>query len=749
MKNKITWLFLFVTIQVLAQHSIKGVVLNKDTQKPLEYVNIYFPELEKGTYSNENGEFVLINLPSGDYKIIISFVGYKTLSQQIIIPTEEQFIFNLESAVLQIDEIILSTPFHKLQSDNVMKVERKTSEELKSTGAVNLSEGISNIAGVETLSTGLGIGKPVIRGLSSNRVLVYSQGIRLENQQFGAEHGLGVNSSGIESVEVIKGPSSLLYGSDAIGGVLYLNPERFANNNEKSGDINFDYFTSTNGYNIGAGYKTSPNKFKLLFRGSLAEHSDYKTKDYRVTNTRFREQDFKVGLGYHDVNFSTDFRYNINASKVGIPEEIGFQSTNKTPLLPFQEINNHVFSLKNKYFLENSKIELNLGYIYNDRKEFEEHHEHEHEGEEDHDEHDEEHEGEEDHDEHEEVEAALDTKLKTFSYDLKYHLPALGKFEIITGTQGMYQKNVNKGEEELIPDATTNDFGVFATSHLHFRTLDLQFGLRYDYREIQVLKGINKKFNSFNGAFGFKKDFKNIITRLNIATGFRAPNLSELTSYGSHHGVNRFEIGNENLNNEYSYQADISFEYVTEHLEVFVNGFYNNISDYIYLSPNGTVIDNNPVYEYLQDDAKLYGGEISVHFHPHPLDWLHIESTFETVTGKQNNGNYLPLIPANKLSNTLRVNFKDLKLKNNYAYLSFNTYFKQNNVSEFETVTPSYSLLNLGFGGEISSLNNTIAFKVSCNNLSDKQYISHLSRLKADNIYNIGRNFHFGIEYKF
>src|SRR5690606_27350971 len=137
----------------------------------------------------------------------------------------------------------------------VMKVEYAKIADLRTKGATTLADGITNIPGVSIVSTGTGIGKPVIRGLTSNRVLVYTQGIRLENQQFGDEHGLGVNDAGIESVEVIKGPASLLYGSDAMGGVLYLNPEKFASTNPASGDFGGNYFSNTQGFNTIAGFK--------------------------------------------------------------------------------------------------------------------------------------------------------------------------------------------------------------------------------------------------------------------------------------------------------------------------------------------------------------------------------------------------------------------------------------------------------------------------------------------------------------
>ncbi|MFD2823627.1 TonB-dependent receptor domain-containing protein [Lacinutrix iliipiscaria] len=747
-------LFLAVT-SIYSQNSLSGSVFNSETNESIAFANIYFPQLEKGTTTNEVGVFSIHNLPTGNYNILVSIIGFETYSQTIQIPYQEDLKIALLPSAIEIEEVIVSTPFHKLQSENVMKVEQRKASDLKSKGAINLAEGITNIPGVDGVSTGISIAKPVIRGLSSNRVLVYTQGIRLENQQFGSEHGLGINDAGIESVEVIKGPASLLYGSDAIGGVLYLNPERFAHENESETNLNFQYFTNTEGLNTNLGYKSSGEKFKFLIRGSFTEHADYKTEDYRVTNTRFNEKDLKAALGYQDVNFKTELRYNLNASKLGIPEEIGIQNLNKSPLLPYQGITNHIFSSKSTLFFENSRLDLNLGYTYNDRKEFEEEHHHDDDEDHDDDDDDEHDDDEHDDDEHDDEEhhdeilhPALHMKLKTFNYDAKYHLPKFGKFETIVGVQGMHQINTNYGEEVLIPDATTNDFGVLATSHIHFEKADIQLGARFDTRNIKVVNSIDKSFTSFNGALGVKTNLsKNVVARLNLASGFRAPNLAELTSYGSHEGTNRFEIGNENLNNEQNLQIDLALEYKTDHLEIFANGFYNIIKNYIFLSPNGDLINDDPVFLYLQDDAKLYGGEVGLHIHPHPLDWLHIESSFETVTGKLNNDDYLPLIPANKLNNTLRVEYNLKPLNKGNAFVTLSSAFAQKNTSVFETETSGYNLLSAGFGGEINVFKSVLQIQITGTNLTNKKYVNHLSRLKPDGIYNIGRNFSFSLSY--
>ncbi|MGC1205800.1 MAG: TonB-dependent receptor [Flavobacteriaceae bacterium] len=736
MKSFINVLLLLAITNLYSQNTVQGHVTDSNTQERLALVNIYIPHLEKGTTTNENGSFILENLPIGNYNILFSMIGYKTQSFNISMPSTDNIKISLTPSAIEMESIIISTPFHKLQSDNVMKVEQKSIKDLRTSGSVTLSDGITNIAGVESVTTGLSIGKPVIRGLSSNRVLVYTQGIRLENQQFGDEHGLGINDAGIESVEVIKGPASLLYGSDALGGVLYLNPERFASNNTSAGDINGNYYSNTQGYSTNAGYKSSENNFKFLFRGSIAEHSDYKTRNYRVTNTRFREQDFKAGIGYQNNAFKTEFRYNMNNSKLGIPETIGEQSTNRTPLPPFQDITNHIFSTKSTVFLNNSKLDINLGFIYNNRKELEEYR------------NDEDQEMGAAREGDEILETALHMKLKTGNYDVKYSLPKLGKFETIVGVQGMNQTNSNYGEEELIPDATTNDFGILATSHIHFEKADVQLGGRYDLRDIDVLNGINRSFNSFNGAIGVKTDLAtNITARVNFATGFRAPNLSELTSDGTHEGTNRYEIGDKDLKSEQNFQTDVSLEFKNEHVELFANGFYNKINNYIFISPNGAFVDENPVFLYLQDNAKLYGGEFGFHLHPHPLDWLHFESSFEMVAGKQDNNAYLPLIPANSLTNIIRMEFEKPWVKQGYAFIKLRTTFDQNNVSPFETNTPGYNLLSAGLGGSFSFLKNELSITISGTNLTNATYINHLSRLKPDGIFNMGRNINLGFTY--
>ena len=735
MTRYILALLLGLTTFLQAQNSISGKVTDSKNN-PLKGVSVYTSELHKTTATDENGNYTLEQLPSGGVTLTFSYLGFATQNKTIDkIQNTPTLDIILEETAFQMDEVIVSTPFSKLQSQNVMKVDRESVKSMQEKGSATLIEGLATIPGVSQVSTGTSIGKPVIRGLSGNRVLVYTQGIRLENQQFGDEHGLGLNDAGIENVEVIKGPASLLYGSDALGGVLFFNPEKFALANTFQGDFGQRLFSNTLGSSTTLGLRTSTNNWKYLIRGAYNTQSDYKIPDGdRVTNTRFQEADFKAGIGYSNAKFSSVLRYNYNNLDLGIPEDgIADQSTSKKTNFPKQGVSNNLLSLNNTLFFNNSKMDVNLGYIRNDRSEFKD----------------------------SDI-AVLHMVLNTFDYNIKYYLPAIGKVETIVGVQGMSQENKNLGEDFLIPNARTNDFGVFGTGIYNWGVNSLQAGVRFDFRHLVseahgisgeegYFEALDKNYDSFNASLGYKTNFATDLTfRLNAATGFRAPNLAELSSNGVHEGTFRYEVGNPNLKTEQNLQTDLDLEYKVSHFEFSVSAFYNHINDYIYAAPTGAEIDAFKVYNYIQNNANLYGGEIALHFHPHPLDWLHLETSFQTVTGKLQSGGYLPQIPANNWNNTIKTDFVIGKwLEEGFATLNVFTTFSQDKVSGFDIPSDGYTLLNMGFGGKVKFGKTAFDVNLNGNNLLNKTYIPHLSRLATSGIPNLGRNFVCGVAFKF
>lgn len=733
MKKIIQLVILLASILSFSQNKLTGKITTIDNI-PLHNAVIHITENNAFTETNESGIYTFKNVPKGEINLVIHLLGYEQKTEKINSNTTSELNITLQEKEQHLDEVIVSTAFNKIQSQNVMKVEHQSVKEMRKNGNINLMDGLAETPGVSQISTGTSIGKPVIRGLSASRVLVYAQGIRLENQQFGEEHGLGLSASGIESVEIIKGPTSLLYGSDAIGGVVYFNPEKYAQYGKSEGNFLQQFSSNTQGTNTSFGYKSTPGNWKFLIRGNYNSQADYKVpSEDRIINTRSIEKDLKYGIGYSNSHFSTDFRYNYNNLNLGLPEEDIENSGFRNPLFPKQDIDNHILSINQKVYFKNSRLEADLGYIFNNRKELEAI-----------------------------DETALHMKLKTANYNVKYYLPKSKNIETIIGVQGMHQINLNFGEERLIPDATINDFGAFMTSNYEWNKNAIQAGIRFDKRSISTseygimgdegyFEALDKQFESFNFALGFKTNLtEKITTRFNLASGFRAPNLSELTSNGVHEGSNRYEIGNSNLKNEQNFQADLNLEYNSEHFEIFVNGFYNHVNNYIYIEPNGNTIDGNDVYNYVQNNAYLFGGEAGIHFHPHPLDWLHFTSSFENVTAKQENGDFLPLIPANQWKNNLKTNFNISNwFQKNYISAQINHTFNQNNTSDFESESKDYTLVNIGFGGEMNFGKRKMDIYLNANNLFNKNYIAHLSRLKNDGIPNMGRNVVLGLNFDF
>lgn len=729
MKQLVCLLCIGISVSAVAQQRLSGIVTDNQNQAQAQ-VTVSIPELHLGTQTNEQGQFYFSNLPATQLNLTVSKLGFESSSTLIDTKINSTITIQLTPTVFEMDEVIVSTGFRKMQSQNVMKVNHVSVKSLQKKGAPTLMSALSSIPGVDQLSTGTAIGKPVIRGLSGSRILVYTQGVRLENQQFGEEHGLGINEAGIESVEVIKGPASLLYGPDAIGGVLYFNPEKFAGANQTEWNWSEKYLSNTQGTNRSLSYKLSGENTQFLVRLTQNQHADYQVPSGdRVTNTRFQELDFKTGVGFNSHLMHTAFRYSFNRMYIGIPEgeygsELGF-----TPLYPRQELANHLASWNTTWYLPQGKIETDLGYGVNYRSEFEN-----------------------------STLPNLAMKLSTVNYKAAYFLPKKGGLETIIGAQGMSQSNQNSGQEFLIPNAQTRDFGVFGTWNYSWKNQVVQAGLRWDQRNLQsqeqgnptemgYFSALQKKYSSWNAALGYKTNLSEPIQlRLNMASGFRAPNLAELTSNGVHEGSNRYEIGNSNLQTEQNVQTDLNLEYKISHLEFFVNGFYNGINHYIYIAPTAIEIAAYEVFQYEQTNALLWGGELGLHWHPHPLDWLHLESSYEQVNGQKSNGDRLPLIPAYRWNNSLRSEFSwGNWLTEGFGTIEWNTTFAQGEVSKFETASKGYSLVNFGTGGTLKFRKVVLECSLNATNVFNVRYIPHLSRLKSDGIPNMGRSFVVGM----
>ena len=669
----------------------------------------------------------------------------------------------LNDQTVKLDEVVLSLPFNQTLGKSVIKVDKIIFNDLNPILQQYISKSISKLPGVSIVSTGPGISKPSIRGLSYDRVVVYSQGVRLENQQWGDEHGIGVSTSGINSIEVIKGPSYVLYGSDAMGGVLYIEPERYSN------DFSVDYMgfynSNYNGITNNLGIKGSSGKFSYLARANMVDNQSFSTPDGEVENTWFKENDIQAGLKYETEKFSSDLRLSMNFSELGLPhmeegdddhddhdeeghddhDEEGHDDHDEEGHEDhYQELSHTTLTWVNTFDLGNDhELNVTLGRQLNDRKEFGGHEE-----EEGHDDHDEEEEGHDDHDEeghegHEEGEAELDMELSTNTLDISLVMPQSENLNLTIGANILSQENKNFGHEELIPDAEKKDFGLYALGQITMENGAALLGVRYDNRSISSDMG-SADFSNFNGSVGIKRDFKNSSLRFNIGSGYRAPNLIELFADGVHHGTFRYEKGNVNLVAEKSFQTDISFDINNEDSSVSFNLFYNDISDYIYISPSRDRMDGFAVFNYMQQDSELYGGEISFDKKT-GFDWLSYNTSLEYIFAESADGEALPFISPLTFNQVFNIDFSS-----NYSFeIDFLAKAKQGRVSMFEEETDGYSILNLSGNWMTSFLENDLNIFWSVNNVFDKEYYDHLSRFKTAGIEEMGRNISVGLKYKF
>lgn len=763
-----------------------GKITDASTGLPLPGASVYVQDDKIGAIADVNGVYRFNNMPAGHHLVEVSHTGFLSIVVHVDISSNLQKDFLLQPSIIESEGVTVTgvTSATSIRNAPVpITIFRRA--ELLRNASTNLIDALTHKPGISQVGTGPGISKPVIRGLGYNRVVVVHEGAKQEGQQWGDEHGIEIDEFSISKVEVIKGPVSLIYGSDALAGVINI----LSNNPVQDGTIKGNVLANYQNNNrlIATHANLAGNKNGLNWNayGTFKSAGDYSNKyDGRVLNSRFNEKNYggyiglNKGWGYSHLIFS-----NFN-QKVGLIEGERDDATGKfllygnSPLeriagvddlssrdlfIPYQSIQHRKIVSDNSIAIGQGRLKINAGYQNNQRKEYGE------------------------ADKPEETELFFD--LHTVHYNVQWVLPEKKDWRTTFGFSGMNQYNRNKGEEMIIPDYNLHDMGGFMFTQKSYNKLTLSGGVRFDKRNINSKEfseggdlkfaAFDKSFSNVSGSVGFSyKPNEYVTVRANIARGFRAPNLAELASNGAHEGTNRFEYGYQNLKTERSMQADAGIDLHGEHISLRTSLFYNFINNFIYYRKlnavaggDSIIIDGNDQYfafRFDQVNAKLYGFEFNLDIHPHPLDWLHLENTFSYVKGrlseKQDGSDNIPFIPAPRMINEVKAEFfrNGKQLKDLYVKLELDNTFKQNNPFtgyDTETVTPGYTLLNAGVGGDIYSRGRVVAnIYLSANNITDKSYQNHLSRLKytainnttgRQGVFNMGRNFSLKINVPF
>jgi iron complex outermembrane receptor protein len=590
--------------------------------------------------------------------------------------------------------------------------------------------------------------------LGFSRIVTIFQSNKLENHQWGADHGLGLNDLGVGNIEIIKGPASILYGSGALGGVLLVkDDEPYLYTKDATGSYGFTYNSISGGYRprFSAG-KSNEKGFFIATDIAYENHADYKDGHGRIIgNSRYNSKNFRVHTGYHSETFSNKFSYTFLDQRLGIIDDAEMDDNetlattrfDRKMQLPFQEVTDHVISYRQNTTHKKWETSLNLSYHINTRKEIE--------------------------DDFNMVDLGL--QQTHLFYNARVSHQTTKMVQNTFGVQGSWINNNNLAavQEILIPDASIFDVGMYFMTNIDLGDYFLQGGLRYDFRDVKAMASgplfvdygfqlpgnpesgeLTQSFKGFTGSLGASRKWNKYHTfKANLSTGFRAPDLAELFSNGPHPGTNRFEMGNANFGREQSFQGDLSWIYTGKKLRASVSIFGNIVENYIYFTGTDAQTDDGlEVWEFRQTDAKLYGTEMQLGYHPYKDDRLFFTATANFVRGQDlDNDTNLTFIPADNFMG--RVDFKPISGKSLTTFAALRYVDAQNRPGLNEVNTPMYALLSAGVNQEFTFDNKTLALGITGFNLLNRTYFDHMSILRAFEVNHAGRNIMVNVQYRF
>jgi iron complex outermembrane recepter protein len=799
----ILYILFFTTCsaEVPGDNSLKGFVKD-NAGKPISGAVVEIPDLKAGTVTDTDGSYVLSGLPKGKFVVVASLISYSKATFTINILGDVHKDFTLNESAIESHEVVITGQSKATEiKRSPVPVVVINNQYLNENISTNIIDAIAKIPGVSAVTTGPNVSKPFIRGLGYNRILTLYDGLRQEGQQWGDEHGIEVDEYSVDRIEVVKGPSSLIYGSDALAGVVNLIPTPHAPDGKVIGEYAAEGQSNNNMAGMSGMMSGSKNGIYWLARVSHKQGMDYQSPvDGNVYGTNFNETDAnasfgvnrKWGFSHLDVSLFNDLQAIPDGNRDSATRRFTKQITEIDTFRPVvtnndlntyripdlhQHIQHYRVMSSNSFNIMNGLLAVNLGYERSVRREYS-------------------------HPEDLDI-PGLYLQLNSYIYDVKYYFHNVVGFEVTAGVNGMYQTNdPTKGTEFMIPSYQQFDIGPFVVFKKNIGKLDIAGGARFDSRTFNnaalYIKtdpitgfdspvtgntaGADTLFNKYSHAFtGMTYSLgltymlsKRIAVKGNIARGFRAPNIAEVSANGVHPGTNIYQLGNTDFKSEFSLQEDIGIEYASEHLSVSVSVFNNEITNYIYnqklvtaTGADSVIVPGTQTFRFEASKARLYGGEVSVDFHPHPLDWLHFENSVSVVYATNEGGSgikindsnrYLPFIPPIHGISELRGDFKHLSkhLKNTFVKVQLAVYAKQDRAylaNNTETITRGYTLFNAGTGTDILNQKGKTLFNIAffANNLLDVAYQDHLSRLKyfepypndprgRSGIYNMGRN---------
>lgn len=768
-----------MSTNLYAQYTLSGKVLDADTLS-LSGAYVMIHETNRVAMVSDQGTFQFQGLKPGTYHIHVTSVGYHAVEQNVWIKNQDVSLqIFLQPSVNQLHEVIVeSSVLKNNQEESSLTTQHVNEGFINQQAGSTLMESLSNLAGVSNMNMGVGVSKPMIRGMYANRVIVTDNGIKQEGQQWAQDHGLEIDQHNIEEVEVVKGPASLAYGSDAMGGVVAVKHPKNMSEGEQKTRVSYLYRDNNNTHGL-TGY--SKGNIKGLYYNARMTWLKY--SDYRVPADSFRYDDYNLPIynkrlkntagnelhysftagfnrtwGYSHLTFS---QYNqevgVFSGAVGIPRayQLTPDGSDDDIALPRQRVRHTKLISNSNILIGKNWLELDMGFQHNFRGEYSQPSAH-----------------------GASVlglsDAGILLNLYTYSLNARYHVHSSEKRKSTVGLQASVMDNQIGGWEFIIPAYQQQQGGLFFIQQWNLnKRWVVNGGLRLETAAQQIQsstyafyyqnnfignivrnQAIHKQYINYAlsaGSSYMLSEYMNV--KFNAGKTYRIPTPIELGSNGPHHGAFRYEVGDENLKPEEGYQFDLAFVYERKRLEFSLSPYYNRFQNFIYLQPSGSfarvTIDDqvypypsgSQVYTYQQGAVNHMGYEFSASYKL--LSWLTLETTGDYVYMlNRDNQEFIPFTPPPRWIKGFRLEKRRRQktLENIYFLCRHHDVYAQNRVARNEEATAGYALIDLGAGTRIRKGIWYFDVNLQVRNVLDEKYFNHLSRYRLINVPEQGRN---------
>jgi iron complex outermembrane receptor protein len=763
-------------------YNIRGIVVDT-ADNPIVGVTIYLHETKSGATSNIEGWFEIKNVKSGTYHLHVKHLGFESISKNIkVINADVEINFHLKHATFEFEQILVESDMMRTgKIEQTQTIDVVNNDYLLKSSGVNLMQSLEKISGVTYISAGTGVAKPIIRGMGFNRIVTVDNGIVQDGQQWGSDHGLEIDQFGIGRVEILKGPASLVYGSDAMGGLLNLKPLPLPMQGKLAGAFVTSGQSNTNLYAASLMLEANKNGVFFRTRASVREYADYKVPADSFSFNRYvfplYNNSLKNTAGKEEaLSFTGGINKSWGVTQItasAFRQWAGFfpgahgrpninllqnDGNNRNINYPYQYVEHLKISSNSSVLFKKNWLEIDLGVQQNLRKEKEELHTGVYLP------------------SYKTADEALKLVLHVASSTIKYHLNVNEKWQHVFGLSAKRKENKIAGYSFLIPAFSVTEGGIFIFSEYRkSEKITFSGGVRADggltnisaYTDtiyskellpiffMERSRSFNRSFSNLSTSFGFSwvtNAWFNI--KFNIGSSFRYPTVAELASNGLHHGAFRYERGYANLKSERGYQTDLNVTFQKKQVMFRVTPFFNYFSNYIYLAPSGKYATaaegGGQIYNYKQGNVFFTGYETDVDIHIHHRWHLGLIHDF---VYNYNFSTSLPLPFSVPSSVTLEKEYtlvKEFKrFSDLYIGLDSRYVFAQNRVERNEKITPQYFLFNFSMGSTFLIGKQEVIFVFQVRNLLNQKYFNHLSFYRPLNLPEPGRNFTISLKIPF